>query len=96
MAMFLELVLYFPQRIIRFSFEVVWILDISGDLVKQVFMFNNAISSLSILLLHVAKVLDIIKKQRAARGNKNVWILKSSTKYLSKNTKILGILYWVL
>lgn len=55
MAMFLVLVLSFPKRDIGFSFEVVSTLDISGDLIKKVFMFNIVTSYASILLLHGAE-----------------------------------------
>lgn len=64
MAMILVL-LSFLRRVIGFSLEVMSILDISGGLVKKIFMFNITISyvSIQILLVHVAEVLDIIKKR---------------------------------
>lgn len=64
MAMILVL-LSFLRRVIGFSLEVMSILDISGGLVKKIFMFNITISyvSIQILLVHVAEVLDIIKKE---------------------------------
>lgn len=61
MALFLVLVLSFPKRDLGFSFEVVSILGISGNLVKRVFTFNIVISYVSILLLQVIEVLDTIK-----------------------------------
>lgn len=61
MALFLVLVLSFPKRGLGFSFEVVSILGISGNLVKRVFTFNIVISYVSILLLQVIEVLDTIK-----------------------------------
>lgn len=61
MALFLVLVLSFPKRDLGFSFEVVSILGISGNLVKRVFTFNIVISYVSILLLQVIEVLDTVK-----------------------------------
>ena len=65
-----------------FSFEVMSVLDISGNLFKKVFMFNIVISYVSILLLCLLEVLDIIKKEHC------IYEVIKTSKYLEKNNKI--------
>lgn len=63
------------------------ILDISGNLFKNVFMFNIVISYVSILLLCLSEVLDIIKKESC------IYEVIKTSKYLEKNNKNMSILY---